>query len=310
MLQLVIKIKHKNKLLKLILSSSTTMIILFMIILIPCLMVMDFFGANITDGYVENNSEYSYQYKEVLNSNINLGNGYVSLERILYFYLLNDKLTFGEIYSDNLDNETKKQKPISEVCDQEKYKYLSVCSTTEIENSNQINEEQKKPFSSPLNISNLNITSFFMEQRVVFGEYDIHTGWDFSSPNNTPVFSVCDGTVEKVDFRQKDNTTDISGGGGNQITIKCEVDELSYYVIYAHLYPNSSKIKQGSKVNSGDQIAEVGTTGYSTGPHLHFQVKLNDTNVDGLGLIDFTNQNNTQSNPYYPNEPLLPELQY
>ena len=76
-------------------------------------MLMDFFGANITDGYVENNSEYSERYKTVLNKNIKTGNGYVSLSRILYFYLADDSLSFNEIYTDNLDTDTKKQKSIS-----------------------------------------------------------------------------------------------------------------------------------------------------------------------------------------------------
>ena len=132
---------------KIVLGSSTGMIVIGMIILIPCLMVMDFFGANITDGYIENNSEYSEKYKTVLNKNIKSGNGYVSLSRILYFYLANDQLSFNEIYQDNLDSETKKQKSITDVCTLDKYKNLSVCSTTEISNSNQVDEEMLKPFS-------------------------------------------------------------------------------------------------------------------------------------------------------------------
>ena len=58
-----------------------------LVILIPVLMLLDFFGANITDGYVENNSQYADMYKVVVRKNIMSGNGYVSLDRILYFYL-------------------------------------------------------------------------------------------------------------------------------------------------------------------------------------------------------------------------------
>jgi murein DD-endopeptidase MepM/ murein hydrolase activator NlpD len=277
---------------KIVLGSSTGMIVIGMIILIPCLMVMDFFGANITDGYIENNSEYSEKYKTVLNKNIKSGNGYVSLSRILYFYLANDQLSFNEIYQDNLDSETKKQKSITDVCTLDKYKNLSVCSTTEISNSNQVDEEMLKPFSPPLDITNMNVTSFFMEERVVYGKQDIHPAWDFSSTNNTPVYSVCDGKVIDVNFKYSSNTIDKNGGGGNQIKIQCDIDEdTSYTVWYAHLYPNSSKINVGDSVKEWQQIAEVGTTGYSTGPHLHFQVLKEKTNIDGMSLIDFTNTN-------------------
>ena len=268
------------------------MIIIGMIILIPCLMLMDFFGANITDGYVENNSEYSERYKTVLNKNIKTGNGYVSLSRILYFYLADDSLSFNEIYTDNLDTDTKKQKSISDVCTLEKYKNLSVCNTTEISNSGQADEEMLKPFSPPLDVANMNVTSFFMEERVVYGNQDIHPAWDLSSSNNTPVYSVCDGTVIDVNFKYSSNTIDKNGGGGNQIKIQCDIDEdTSYIVWYAHLYPNSAKVKNGDTVKQWQQIAEVGTTGYSTGPHLHFQVQKYGINIDGMSLIDFTNTN-------------------
>ena len=110
----------KKKILKLVLGSSVGMVAMGLIIIIPCLMLMDFFGANVTDGFVENNSEYAETYKSVLNQNIKTGKGYVSLERVLYFYLASDSLSMHEIYTDNLDSETKKQKTISEVCEMKK----------------------------------------------------------------------------------------------------------------------------------------------------------------------------------------------
>lgn len=148
----------KKKILKLVLGSSVGMVAMGLIIIIPCLMLMDFFGANVTDGFVENNSEYADTYKSVLNQNIKTGKGYVSLERVLYFYLASDSLSMHEIYTDNLDSETKKQKTISEVCEMKKYINLPVCSDSEIESSGQINEEQLKPFNAPLKISDMNVT--------------------------------------------------------------------------------------------------------------------------------------------------------
>ena len=78
-----------------------------------------------------------------------------------------------------------------------------------------------------------------------------------------------------------------STGGGNYITIECKIDKSTYSVFYAHLYPDSYLVKEGDLVYKGQEIASVGTTGYSTGPHLHFQVSRNGTVVDGMGLINF-----------------------
>lgn len=280
----------KKKIITMILGSSVGMVTIGLIILVPILMIMDFFGANVTDGFVENNSEYAETYKAVLNQNIKTGNGYVSLERILYFYLSTDSLSFKEIYTDNLDSETKKQKTISDVCEMKKYINLPVCSDSEIDVSGQIDEEQIKPFNSPLKISNMNVTSFFMEERIVYGNADVHKAWDLSASNNTPVYSTCDGEVTQVSFKYSTNSIDKNGGGGNQIKIKCDIDDdTTYEVWYAHLYPNSSKVNVGDKVKHWQQIAEVGTTGYSTGPHLHYQVSINGSYIDGMSLIDFTN---------------------
>lgn len=203
-----------------------------------------------------------------------------------------------ELYIDNLDPETKKQKTISEVCEMKKYINLPVCSDSEVESSGQINEEQLKPFNAPLKISNMNVTSFFMEERIVYGNADVHKAWDLSSSNNTPVYSTCDGEVTSVSFKYSTNSIDKNGGGGNQIKIKCEIDDdTTYEVWYAHLFPNSAKVKVGDKVKGWQQIAEVGTTGYSTGPHLHYQVSLNGSYIDGMSLIDFTNEDSSSYKP-------------
>ena len=251
-------------------------------------MVLDFFSVNQTDGYIENNIAYAEGYRNTLNKNIK--NGYVSLNRILYFYLENENYSFDEIYNDNLDKKNKYQLEISVVCESNtKYKNMDSC--IYYKSSNQINEIQNKPFNSPLEFSNLNITSFFMEERIVFDKEDIHTAWDFASPEKTPVYSVCDGIVKDVSFTEEENKTNIEKSGGNTITISCKVDNLEYIVLYAHLYPNSSKVKVGDKVSHWQEIAGVGTTGYSTGNHLHYEVKLNNKLVDGMSLIDFNNIN-------------------
>lgn len=57
------------------------------------------------------------------------------------------------------------------------------------------------------------------------------------------------------------------------------------------MYPSSAKVKEGEQVRAGDELAGVGTTGYSTGPHLHYQVMYDGNNVDGMSLIDFSDKN-------------------
>ncbi len=297
-----------KKIFKIIASSSIGLIGMGLVILIPILMVLDFFGANIIDGYVESNSEYAELYIPVVKNNLINGNGYVSLDRIIYFYLENTNLTFNEIYEDNLDKDLKQVKPISEVCQLDKYKDYSVCSQDEIDNSSQIDEVQNKPFNSPLDFSNLIVTSFFMEERIIYGEVNTHSAWDFGASEQSIVYSVCDGEVIDVSFKYSTNTIDTNGGAGNSIKIKCTVDdEIEYTVLYGHLYPNSSKVKVGDIVTGWQEIASVGTTGYSTGNHLHYQVSKDGKVIDGLSLIDFTNENPTTIIPPYK-PPTLPEL--
>ena len=72
--------------------------------------------------------------------------------------------------------------------------------------------------------------------------------------------------------------------------IEYEYEGNKYRVIYGHLYPHSALVKVGQKVNSWQKIGEVGTTGYSTGNHLHFQVSISGKKIDGMNLIDFTSE--------------------
>ena len=303
----------KKKIIKMILGSSTGIIVVGIIILVPVLMVLDFFGANITDNYVENNMDYADKYKEAVNMALKNNKGYVPLTRILYFYLEDEEQSFYQIYADNLDKDSNKMLPISEVCELPKYKNFDGC--RDYEESDQIDEEQNKPFSPPIDFKKITVTSFFMEERIVFGKSDVHGGWDLACGNKTPVKAVCDGKITKVSFPYKENVTNTSGGGGNQIYLECEVDEdITYKVIYAHLYPDTAKVKEGQMVKAGDELAGVGTTGYSTGPHLHYQVELDGNKVDGMSLIDFSdkkpispyNPGTLPSGPQNPYQPINP----
>ena len=283
----------KKRILKIILGSSTGVVIMFLIILIPLLMVLDFFGVNITDNYVENNYDYADMYLEATNKAIKNNFGYVSLSRILFFYLEDEKQSFYDIYVSNIDRETNKMMPISDACLLPKYKSYEVCK--DLDDTEQLDVDQNKPFVAPIDFSKATLTSFFMEERIVFGVND---------GNHTPVLAVCEGRIKKVSFPYSENVTNKLGGRGNYIILSCSIDdEITYEVIYAHLYPSSSKVHEGQLVQAGDEIAGVGTTGYSTGPHLHYEVQLDGNQVDGMSLIDFSEKQPSYFNPTLGNNP-------
>ena len=165
-----------------------------------------------------------------------------------------------------------------------KYNNMSLCNNI----NEQDNNLSSKPFSKPIDFNKVTVTSYFMQERIVYGKSDVHGAWDLAASNETPVYAVCDGIIEVASFKYLSNSIDKNGDYGNYIKLRCDVPSATYYVIYGHLYPNSSKVKKGMNVSQGKQLASVGTTGYSTGPHLHFEVQTNDKKkVDGMNLINF-----------------------
>ncbi|MCF0149204.1 MAG: peptidoglycan DD-metalloendopeptidase family protein [Clostridium sp.] len=99
-----------------------------------------------------------------------------------------------------------------------------------------------------------------------------HKGIDIAGDIGDNVFAAMDGEVIYSEYND--------GGYGNLIIIKHE-DNMSTY--YGHL--NEYKVKVGDKVKKGDIIGEVGNTGFSTGPHLHFELRVNNEPVDPTGYI-------------------------
>lgn len=277
----------KKKIIKLILGSGTCLTIISMVLIICILMIYNFFGGEITSsGLVEGNIEYSEDYLKALNKYVKNNEGYVSLSRIVYFYNEDDDLKFNDIYKENLDSELKMIKPISDVCS-ENYSIYDVCEDENIEISNQVDEYSYKPFKSPVNFKDITITSYFGEERIIYDNYDIHYAWDFAGAVKTPVFSIGDGIVKKVRFNQNENKINKENGLGNYIEIEYKIENEIFRSIYGHLYPNSTNLKEGQIVKMGDKIAEIGTTGYSTGNHLDWQLYQNNKVIDGMDLIDF-----------------------
>lgn len=100
----------------------------------------------------------------------------------------------------------------------------------------------------------------------------LHSGMDFTAPLGTEIYASGDGVIEDVSSSKR--------GMGNCIVIN---HGFGYSSVYAHL--DSFNIKKGQKVNRGDVIGYVGNTGMSIAPHLHYEIKLNNLNVDPVNYF-------------------------
>jgi murein DD-endopeptidase MepM/ murein hydrolase activator NlpD len=100
----------------------------------------------------------------------------------------------------------------------------------------------------------------------ITGERKLHKGVDFAAPTGTPIFAAADGLVTDAGW------TD--GGYGNIVELRHDDGSVT---LYAHA--NTVYVAKGQIVNKGQAIAEVGTTGRSTGPHLHFEVQPDGKNA-------------------------------
>ncbi len=103
------------------------------------------------------------------------------------------------------------------------------------------------------------------------GTTSVHPGFDLAAKTGTPVSAAAAGTVVHAGP---------AGTYGNLVTIR---HEGGYETRYAHL--SAVSVKVGDRVDAGAPIGAVGTTGYSTGPHLHFEVRHDGTTVDPAPLL-------------------------
>ena len=104
-----------------------------------------------------------------------------------------------------------------------------------------------------------------------------HQGVDFAPGRGTPIHVVAAGTVIKV---QADD-----GGFGNDVWVQHDVDGKQFVSVYGHMEDNSFMVTQGQQVAAGDELGLVGSTGNSTGPHLHLEIHLNGIPVDPLAWL-------------------------
>lgn len=118
-------------------------------------------------------------------------------------------------------------------------------------------------------INGAKITSRFgMRKHPIMGYSKMHRGVDFGAPTGTPIYAAGDATVDFVGTK---------GGYGNYLRLK---HNSSYSTAYAHISRFASGIRQGGKVRQGQIIAYVGSTGASTGPHLHYEVMVGGAQVN------------------------------
>ncbi|HWM37401.1 MAG TPA: LysM peptidoglycan-binding domain-containing M23 family metallopeptidase, partial [Streptomyces sp.] len=103
-----------------------------------------------------------------------------------------------------------------------------------------------------------------------------HTGVDFSAPSGTSVKAVTSGTVVQAGW---------SGSYGNQVVLKHEDGKFSQY---GHL--SSVSVRPGQQVSVGDQVGASGSTGNSTGPHLHFEVRTSPVYGSDVDPVDYLRQ--------------------
>lgn len=103
-------------------------------------------------------------------------------------------------------------------------------------------------------------SGYGMRRHPVLGYNKMHKGVDFAAPRGTPIFAAGDGVIDKLGR---------NGGYGNYIRIKHNGTLKS---AYAHMHRYAKGMKQGKRVKQGQVIGYVGSTGRSTGPHLHFEV--------------------------------------
>ncbi|MER7604702.1 M23 family metallopeptidase [Nocardioides sp. NPDC127503] len=106
---------------------------------------------------------------------------------------------------------------------------------------------------------------FGMRTDPVTGAHTLHTGSDYAAPNGTPILAAADGVVAFAG--------DVTSGYGHLILIKHTVNAATVYSGYAHVYAAGIHVRKGQRVTAGQHIADVGTDGKSTGPHLHFEIR-------------------------------------
>ncbi len=129
----------------------------------------------------------------------------------------------------------------------------------------------KSLMKTPINGARLS-SAFGMRKHPILGFNRLHAGTDFAAPSGTPIMASGSGVVTRARW---------CGGGGNCVKIK---HNSTYETVYAHMKNFAKGIREGKRVRQGQIIGYVGSTGLSTGPHLHYEVHVNKKKVNSQKL--------------------------
>ena len=130
---------------------------------------------------------------------------------------------------------------------------------------------EKALMKTPINGARLS-SSYGMRKHPIDGFNKMHKGTDFAAPSGTPIMASGSGVIKRARW---------CGGGGNCVKIK---HNSTYETIYAHMKSFARGIKEGLRVKQGQIIGYVGSTGKSTGPHLHYEVVVNGKKINSQKL--------------------------
>ena len=130
---------------------------------------------------------------------------------------------------------------------------------------------KKTLMKTPINGARLS-SSYGMRKHPILGYNKMHQGTDFAAPTGTPIMASGTGVILKAAW---------CGGGGNCVKIR---HNSTYSTVYAHMSKFARGIKKGARVNQGQIIGYVGSTGMSTGPHLHYEVIKNGKKINSQTL--------------------------
>jgi murein DD-endopeptidase MepM/ murein hydrolase activator NlpD len=130
---------------------------------------------------------------------------------------------------------------------------------------------QKALMKTPINGARLS-SPFGMRKHPIDGFNKMHRGTDFAAPMGTPIMASGSGIIKKAGW---------CGGGGNCVVIK---HNSTYQTVYAHMSKFAHNIRNGVRVKQGQTIGYVGSTGKSTGPHLHYEVIVNGKKINSQKL--------------------------
>jgi len=130
---------------------------------------------------------------------------------------------------------------------------------------------RKSLMKTPINGARLS-SKFGLRKHPILGFNKMHRGTDFAAPKGTPIMASGDGKIIRARW---------CGGGGNCIKIK---HNSTYSTVYAHLSKFARITKEGARVKQGQIIGYVGSTGMSTGPHLHYEVIENGRKINSQTL--------------------------